>query len=546
MKHLRTVAALLALTAPPALADDVAVIIANERYQALLSARGASAVTRSTQTLGRLGYRVASQQDATRDAIARVIDSALAQPDQTERLIVVLSGQFATVGGETFLLPTDLRNSGSAGSIVTGALPLSPILGFLAEHPGEAALFLATADARLREAPGIAAGVGPIDAPQGVLVAVGSPSDVANALEGSFLKPGMTVARAAAQSPQLEYRGLLSPTLRLAGSRSDDGPATEKAPDLEDAFWQVAVELDTREGYRTYLERYPNGRHAASARARIEAIEARAPDVSAEEEAEKALKLSANDRRDVQRWLDLLGYDPRGIDGIFGPGTRAALTRWQAQNGLPATGYLDVQSLRKLRNQGERRAAELKAEAERRKAEEDARDTAFWKETGASGTEAGLRAYLARYPDGLFAETARAQLARIEAVNRQKARAEERTDWDAARAEDTQRAYNDFLRKWPSGVFAEEAKARLAEIDSERAGRNEREEARAEEESLRLPGATRLLAEGKLAALGFNPGTIDGRITEETRRAIRRYQRSRGIEPTGYLTRETTVRLLSE
>ena len=34
------------------------------------------------------------------------------------------------------------------------------------------------------------------------------------------------------------------------------------------------------------------------------------------------------------------GHDPRGVDGIFGPGTRAALSAWQTAEGLEATGYL--------------------------------------------------------------------------------------------------------------------------------------------------------------------------------------------------------------
>ena len=35
--------------------------------------------------------------------------------------------------------------------------------------------------------------------------------------------------------------------------------------------------------------------------------------------------LDRDGRRDVQRWLQALGHDPRGIDGMFGPGSRAAI-----------------------------------------------------------------------------------------------------------------------------------------------------------------------------------------------------------------------------
>lgn len=55
---------------------------------------------------------------------------------------------------------------------------------------------------------------------------------------------------------------------------------------------------------------------------------------------EEALKLSAAQRREIQRRLRLASHDPRGIDGIFGPATRAALAAWQTAEGIPATGYM--------------------------------------------------------------------------------------------------------------------------------------------------------------------------------------------------------------
>lgn len=39
----------------------------------------------------------------------------------------------------------------------------------------------------------------------------------------------------------------------------------------------------------------------------------------------------------LQTALELLGFDPHGLDGVFGPGARAALTSFQNANGLPET-----------------------------------------------------------------------------------------------------------------------------------------------------------------------------------------------------------------
>ncbi|MCB2122670.1 MAG: peptidoglycan-binding protein, partial [Rhodobacteraceae bacterium] len=132
------------------------------------------------------------------------------------------------------------------------------------------------------------------------------------------------------------------------------------------------------------------------ARAAIEAI--RAQPLLQAQKAEEALALSRDRRREVQRNLSLLEFDPRGIDGLFGPGSRRAIAAWQKANRIEATGYLDADQLTRLQAQADRRAAELEAEARARQAELDRQDRLYWEQTGAAGDEAGLRAYLKRYP----------------------------------------------------------------------------------------------------------------------------------------------------
>ena len=56
--------------------------------------------------------------------------------------------------------------------------------------------------------------------------------------------------------------------------------------------------------------------------------------------AEAALGLDRETRRMIQEGLAEKGFDPRGADGVFGPGTRAALRRWQRAEGKTVTGYL--------------------------------------------------------------------------------------------------------------------------------------------------------------------------------------------------------------
>ncbi|MDO1557956.1 lytic murein transglycosylase [Brevundimonas sp. 2R-24] len=58
--------------------------------------------------------------------------------------------------------------------------------------------------------------------------------------------------------------------------------------------------------------------------------------------------LSRDQRMSAQRYLQVLGFDPGGVDGIIGTGTRTALRRWQQARGLRADGYLTTAVLEQL------------------------------------------------------------------------------------------------------------------------------------------------------------------------------------------------------
>lgn len=57
--------------------------------------------------------------------------------------------------------------------------------------------------------------------------------------------------------------------------------------------------------------------------------------------AEKHLKLSGTDWRQIQAALAELGFDPGRVDGIPGRNTRLAISRWQTSHSQDRTGYLD-------------------------------------------------------------------------------------------------------------------------------------------------------------------------------------------------------------
>ncbi|GIX12676.1 MAG: hypothetical protein KatS3mg118_0635 [Paracoccaceae bacterium] len=265
-----------------------------------------------------------------------------------------------------------------------------------------------------------------------------------------------------------------------------------------------------------------------------------------EKRREDRLGLTYRDRTNIQIDLYILGFDPRGIDGIFGPRTRAAIAAWQRAEGLPVTGYLREGQVRRLDRQAEARRRELREESIRALREAEREDNAYWRATGASGREADLRLYLRRYPDGLHAREARERLAEIERARERQARAEERAAWaEAVRADDIP-AYRRYLRLYPDGLFADVARFRIEDLEEEARNQAQNARQREREEALGLNRASRRSVEERLISLGFEAGRADGEFDRATRRAIRAFQRTRGLAVTGFLNEPTLARLVAE
>jgi len=546
---LSTTSLALALLATDLRAEDVALLLGIDRYETLDRLSRGTEITDYEEDLARMGFRVIALPNGRSAATAEALAEFAAAVPEAERIVVALAGRFVNDGRRNWLMTADAAEP-TLLSLGDTAVSVDSLLAMLDGAQGKAILLVGrdpNDEGNLD--PWLWRGLAGIPAPQGVTILQGGPRVVAEFIDYGIAVPGADLPDLVRQSGSIAASGYFPDGYTFLPPDRAEVPLAPIAPDedaiaAERALWEGVVALDTVEAYRNYLTSYPRGEFAAQAEEAIAAIIAE-PNRDARL-AEESLDLSRDARRDIQRNLTLLGFETRGIDGIFGAATRGAITAWQQENGFRQTGYMTAEQINRLDAQAARRAVQLEAEAARQAQIAAAADRAFWDETGARGDEAGYRAYLERYPDGLFSDAAAGELARIEAENRDRAAAADRAAWDTARGADTVGAYRTYLREQPDGAFRGEAEARIQQLTQEVELADSQRAAQEAENALGLNRATLRLVEAKLAQLDYDPGEVNGEIDGNTRRAIRNYQRDRGLPVTGFLNEATLVRLLAD
>lgn len=534
-------AGLLAVSSP-VFAQSSGLLIGNEDYVQMRDVNRGDRLERAKDDLDRAGIQTTARSNATLDDTIWALSDFGQRADQSEMLVIALAGRFVHSATDTYFIPVD-QQPGALGTVAQRTLPLSTVFAFLADHPGDALLVLATDAVSGGGSRHLVHGIGTLDIPQGVTVMTGTPNEAATFLRRVLPRAGRAYA-ADARNLKISIQGFTSEDHVLVDSDEALPIFTENDRNAEILAWRNASKTNTADAYDSYLNAYPNGEFAAMAENRVRALtdtpEARA------ERAEQALDLSRDARRSIQRNLTLLGFNTRGVDGIFGRGTRSAVAAWQTDRRLTATGFLNRDQITALNTLADRRSAELEAEAQQRRQNLLAADLAFWNSTGATGTENGLRTYLDKYPDGEYAEVALARLEQFEQNKRGRASAPDRSLWARVRQIDTVPAYEEYLRRAPQGAFRDEAENRIRELNAARRNSGQRSAAAQTEQSLNLSARTRQVIEARLNGLDMKPGRVDGVFDRDTRRAIRRYQASRNLEQTGFLTETVVVRLLAD
>lgn len=549
----------LVLALPLGAQTGSVLIIANQDYDRIRDARGAQGVLDTGRRFERMGFHVDQATDvstlAMRAALTQLSDDLAA--GRSERVVIVLSGYTVSNGSDAWFLGTQVSQP-RVFSLDQDGIRLDAVLSIAGQVQGGAVVALADFGFPQALGGGISGGL-PLQftVPQGVSVVRGSLAGISAFLQG-LAEPGARVGALVAQRQDLRLEGFDPPFLHFV----PQGMAPSRDADRD--AWLAAQQLASVEGYDAYLADWPNGEYAALARSERDRL------WNTPERIEEAMRLSRDERRAVQRDLTILGFDTRGVDGVFGRGTRSAISAWQGANRFQSTGYLNREQVIELGRQGTERARQLDEEARARQAEAERRERIYWRDTGSGQDEAGMRAYLQRYPQGIFAAVAVQRLQEIDAQRRaeeeRRARRQESNMWEDAQRIDTEEAYRAYLQAYPRGEYARQARQRIEELrrrepeviveEGNGGGGGDNGElpplpqgadlARALtiEQSLNLPVVSIQLVEGRLAQLGLNPGPADGVLDEASRRAIQRYQLGTGLPATGYLDAVTVAQML--
>ncbi len=530
-KHLATALTLSwAAMAGGVSAADLALIVSNGDYDNLSEQRKISRKHGDlVEAFKDQGFEVIEGADLTRLEMLALAKRADGISEAVDNLVIVLSGNMVNDGQQTWVLPVDTTGD-SLLEAAFGAPTLDTFLAMAAAKPGHASVFIGISDVDPNRNSGLISGVADARIPQGVLLVSGPADDIEELLTNDLLGSNRPMSALLANPSRIDVAGYVSPDNGLSDPSSEPATATPgNWVDFvaEQTLWAVADKSNNPDDLEEYLRRFPTGIFAQAARARLDAIEPAAV-APTPEEIEAALRLSRDARRGIQTNLTLLGYDTRGVDGILGRGSRAAIAAWQDNQRFTATGYLTSPQIARLSEQGDTE-----------RAIQEAADRRFWNATGDSGRKGDLEIYLQRYPAGIFADEARELLAVYEAEERTRL---DNDAWSAAVAGSSANSYRAYLAEFPQGVYASVAKQRIAALDPD--GAIDVNAAKAAEDRLNLNVATRLLIENRLKSAGFNPGTLDGRFDDRTRKAIKRYQQHRDLKQTGYIDAATVRALL--
>lgn len=386
LPHLRWLLASLwlwMLVAPAAAENRVALVIGNAAYQhqARLPnpARDAAAVA---ERLRQLGFSVVRlEQDLGRDDLRRQLIAFSDAAIDADWAVIYYAGHGIEMGGVNYLIPIDAQLKRDK-LVRIEAVPLEELLEAVSnarklrlvildacrENP-----FLAGMSRSGEVTRAIGRGLARVEPSQGTLVAYaaaagqlasdgeGENSPYVAALLNHMDTPGLEINmmfRRVHDAVMQATGGSQEPYTygSLPGSEFYFNPtlvAASEPPNRDEIVWAGILNSQEREDFAFYLRQFPDGKHAAEAKARLDALAGPGtPTPPTTDPLDGTLITEAATIQEVQNRLFELNYEPGTQDGRLGDRTVQAIKDLQTDINLPPDGILTHGLVKRLRAAG--------------------------------------------------------------------------------------------------------------------------------------------------------------------------------------------------
>ncbi len=224
--------------------------------------------------------------------------------------------------------------------------------------------------------------------------------------------------------------------------RKEREEAKERAEREERNFWNKCQTSD-KSGFLKYLDKYPYGKYASTARSILADLERKEKEKEEreqrEQKAEQQMWDQCRTKDDYQRYLDRYPY------GVYA--SKAYVLMLKAEK---------EEQRQKEEAAQARLAEEQKRKEKERQEREKAAEQAMWKKCL---TKEDFQNYLNHYPYGKYTRLAYDRMRQLEA--KMQAEQAENELWLSCK---TELDYLRYLKEYPNGIYRASAKSRIAEL----------------------------------------------------------------------------------
>ena len=222
----------------------------------------------------------------------------------------------------------------------------------------------------------------------------------------------------------------------------------------EDNVWAETLKSNTTSSYKTFLLRFPKGIHADDARSRVKALE--------EEVQWEAVKATDT----ISIIIDFLDNFPNGRykkEAMQRLDSLEDIQDWEKANRSGRiSDFLDYKDRhpngRFLKN-ADQGISELR---------DKHKETDAWRRAQNENTAISYQLYLEEYPNGVNSGKAKEELEALKqiqiAIDKQRKEAEETSFWSNVKSRDDLQAYDQYLNRYPSGLYKMDAEQRKATL----------------------------------------------------------------------------------